>query len=407
VCGVNSMGHKSILIIGNYPPPFGGVPRHLEYLVPHLVQQGWDVHVLSGGDSGVECLDGFTVYKYPRAEKASRLLSSLLAHPRRSLHIRSALKAPLRDLLSDVARISFGREIIRKNKVCLIKAYNLLAAGPVGAYLSEEFGIPLVLTNFGEIHSHRSFFDRCPGLAEYICGRATRLLSCSAHCANSYRLIGMSPSVEVVYYGVDLAMFTPDNDGTEVRKRLGIGVNDEIVLFVGRMVEDMGLKTVLDATPFMLERHERAKVVLVGATGDLVPAARGLERVHEGRVFVLPDVPFPELPSYYAAASLVVAPTQGDRACSSLAALEAMATGKPVVASTAGGIPEIVTHGETGLLVSPGAATALAESVLGLLANRSRLAEMGRRCRCRAESMFSTEKTNARMAQIFQEICGE
>ena len=69
---------KSILIIGNYPPPFGGVPRHIEYLAPFLVKRGWKVHILSGGSTGTENKEGFTVYKPTKEEKLKAIAEFFL-----------------------------------------------------------------------------------------------------------------------------------------------------------------------------------------------------------------------------------------------------------------------------------------------------------------------------------------
>jgi hypothetical protein len=60
---------RSILLFGNYPPPFGGVPVHLKYLAPYLAQKGWSVHVLSmaGNQNWVrvpsQAMDGCTIHR--------------------------------------------------------------------------------------------------------------------------------------------------------------------------------------------------------------------------------------------------------------------------------------------------------------------------------------------------------
>ena len=108
----------------------------------------------------------------------------------------------------------------------------------------------------------------------------------------------------------------------------------------------------------------------------------------------------------YAAADLVVAPTAGDRACSSLAAAEALATGRPVVASAVGGISELVHDGETGALVPPGNPLALAESVLRLAADAECRRALGARGRRWIEAEWDTRLVLGRMAAVLDEAAG-
>ena len=74
-----------------------------------------------------------------------------------------------------------------------------------------------------------------------------------------------------------------------------------------------------------------------------------------------------------------------------LAVLEAMAMGRPVVATTTGGLPEVVRHGETGLLVPPGNEIALAEAIVALLGDPERADSMGQAGRRRVSALFSEE----------------
>jgi glycosyltransferase involved in cell wall biosynthesis len=121
-------------------------------------------------------------------------------------------------------------------------------------------------------------------------------------------------------------------------------------------------------------------------------------------VVVLENVPNDELPSLYAATDLVVVPTIGDRACSSLAAAEGLATGRPVVATRVGGIPEVVHDGETGMLIPPDDARALAEAVLALAADPARRRTLGARGRAWAESEWDSRVVLGRMADVLAEV---
>jgi len=401
------MKKKSVLIIGNYPPPFGGVPRHIEYLVPYLVEKGWNVHVLSGGNSGIEYKNGFSVYKPNRLSKVYNLIKTFCRINKKcSFDFKSIRRKHPRKWLRYMIYISFGREIIEKEHIAIISAYNLYSYAPIGAVLSDEYNIPLVVTNFGEIYSMNNFVKNNSDLIKYICKIAKKLLAMSYHCAQSYKLLGLAPDVEVIPYGVDVEKFSSNKDGSKIRYKLGINASDKAVLFVGRLIKDMGLHTLLESIPKVLQTKEEIKFIIVGQKGELLPIALQLAEKYKHSVFVMPNVPFGELPSYYAASTIVVAPTQGERACGSLAAIEAMATGKPVIASSVGGVPEIVIDRKIGLLISPEDPDALRSAILSLLQDETAIDKMGMIGRKRVEEFYDNNKTNQKIELLFRELSG-
>jgi glycosyltransferase involved in cell wall biosynthesis len=89
-----------------------------------------------------------------------------------------------------------------------------------------------------------------------------------------------------------------------------------------------------------------------------------------------------------------------------VAALEAMAAGKPVIASRVGGLPELVADGETGLLVAPKNVEGLAEAIVRLAGERSLALEMGKRGAARARASFSVENMAAQNEAYYYELVG-
>jgi glycosyltransferase involved in cell wall biosynthesis len=99
-------------------------------------------------------------------------------------------------------------------------------------------------------------------------------------------------------------------------------------------------------------------------------------------------------------AAAVVVPSLGEGF--GMVALEAMERARPVIASAVGGLPEIVAHGETGLVVPPGDAPALAEAIAELAVNLEHAAEMGRAGRGRALSEFPPERCVERIEELYR-----
>jgi glycosyltransferase involved in cell wall biosynthesis len=397
-----------ILLVGNYPPPFGGVPRHLEDLVPHLVRSGWDVHVLSGPAGPDMQANGYAIYRArPRLQRRLAMLpflGGLVAAGNSGPALTAATRLPAVEWFSHLSHASRGARIIKTANIRVISGYNLLSGGTIALILGELYDIPVVVTNLGEIYSHGIEIRRRRRMVERIVTRAAALLSPTEHCARSYRELGLSPQVKVIHHGIALDRFTPEVSGDVVRQRAGFSPGQEVVLFLGRLISDMGLHTLIAAIPIVLAALPNTGFLIAGGAGELLNEARVAAARWPDRVSVSVDVPLNELPAYYAAATVVAAPTRGARACGSLAAAEAMATARPVVASNVGGIPEFVADGETGLLVPPETPERLAAALIELLSDPTRRATFGAAGRRRVKALFDTEATNRDFERVFRDV---
>ena len=401
-----------VLLFGNHPPPFGGVPTHVKDLAGHLARHGWTVHVLSmaGDRAAPQLTGGYTVHRPSRGEQLESLQRLLRHHP--GFGATQALRFPRlslgspRTFLGFLSLAAICWEIARRDNLQLISAYHLFAAGLAGAWAAELLGIPLVTTVFGEIYAQPELYRRWRREVRYVVESSKALSSCSHHCARSFELLGITPQVRTIHYGVNTAEFSPAVDPTLVRIRHGVGPKDRVVLYVGRMVREMGLHVLLAAVPRLLEADPRIKVIMVGGSGDLRDKAEACAAAHPGRVFVVPDVPQSELPHYYAAATVAVSPSVNERACLGLAVAEAMATARPVVVTRIGGGPELVEDDANGLLIPPGDSSALADAVLSLVRDEERCHRLGDRGALVARHSFDREATNQRMEQLFREVHG-
>jgi glycosyltransferase involved in cell wall biosynthesis len=398
---------RGILLFGNHPPPFGGVPTHLQYLSTYLAERGWRVHVLSmAGVRRDPEITQYTVHRPPPGELHRALARDTLARPgtRWSQARRSSrfIADSPRLFLGCLALSAFALDLVRRYDLQVIGAYHLLAAGLASAWVAEELGLPLVTTVFGEIHAAPDQYQRRRAEVEYILRSSRRVLSPSRHCAASLGLLGL-PAAEVVYYGIDTSRFRPGLDGSGVRRRLGLADGDFVVLFVARMVREMGLHVLLASIPQVIREARNVRFVIAGTRGELENDAQTAARLHPEQVFVFSDVGPEELPLLYAAASIAVTPSINQRACLGLAVAEAMASAKPVIVSRIGGGPELLTDGESGLLVPPNDPAALAQAILCLARQPERLNPMGELGRERATRDFDARVTSRKMEGIFLE----
>jgi glycosyltransferase involved in cell wall biosynthesis len=147
---------------------------------------------------------------------------------------------------------------------------------------------------------------------------------------------------------------------------------------VANLRAEKGHDVLIDAAPQILEAHPDAEFVLAGEgphRDALMERAR--RRGVADRIQFLGQCR--DVPAVLAGADLFVLPSRSEALPN--AVIEAMAAGLPVVASNVGGIPELITDGVSGVLVSPGDPRALAGAVIGVMEEPGRAVQMGREAR--------------------------
>jgi glycosyltransferase involved in cell wall biosynthesis len=220
-----------------------------------------------------------------------------------------------------------------------------------------------------------------------------------------------APRVHVLPNAVDLealdARRTP-GAGTALRESLGLPAGDVLLLSVGRLEANKGFHVLAGALGELERRHPSVpgsswRWALIGDgpfRSQILEAASKAEIV--SRMILPGRVDDRTLAAWYAAADLFVHPTLYEG--SSLVTLEAMAHGLPVVATRAGGLPDKVLPGETGWLVEPGDARALADTLADAIAahgDRPRFGAAGRRL---VEREFSWDAVSDRTIDLYLQL---
>jgi len=249
---------------------------------------------------------------------------------------------------------------------------------------------------------HVRMTDRDPVLDRLLSSLA-RTIVVNSH-AVAKRLAWVRPGkVRCIYNGVDLGRFSIRDPPPSLRESIGLEKDVPVVLSVGRFVAFKGYRYLLEAARRVQEKRPVVHWILVG-DGELRSELEGQCR----RLNLDAQVHFTgwreDIPDILALASLFVLPSLEEPFGRVL--IEAMAMGKAVVATDAGGVPEIVQHGKTGLLVPPAQPKALAEAVLGLLEDPARAARLGAAGRRRAEGSFSLTRHVAAVEALYAELAG-
>lgn len=190
-------------------------------------------------------------------------------------------------------------------------------------------------------------------------------------------------------------------DRDELRRRLGIPEGRDVIGSVGALVPHKGHKYLLAAMPKILGTRPAAMLVLFG-DGPLEAELRreSWERGLQDRVLFAN--PGPEVERYLRCIDLLAHPSTEEGLGTTI--LDAMAARLPVVASRAGGIPEVVQHGVTGWLVPPGAPSELAGAIISLLEDPRRRAQFGESGRARVETEFPVARMRNSVLACYDEV---
>lgn len=175
------------------------------------------------------------------------------------------------------------------------------------------------------------------------------------------------------------------------------------LLFLGNLEKPKGCEYLIRAMAEITRKIPGARLRIIGrGSGELelkkLSNHLGLENNISFEGFVEPE----EIPSYYASTSIVVFPSIWPEPFGRIS-VEAMASGRPVVATRVGGIPEVVEHKKTGLLVEPGNSSQIAEAVLYLLENEDVAKKMGEKGKDEAKK-YSSQAISIQYIEVYRHV---
>jgi 1,4-alpha-glucan branching enzyme len=224
--------------------------------------------------------------------------------------------------------------------------------------------------------------------------RATALLlSTPAAAASIHDLAASSSRIHMLPYGVDTEQFTPSPDSPTAAPE---------ILFLGSLTRRKGIMTLLEAFDAVIRRVPQCRLRIAGA-GPEEGAIRQLLAASPWRssVELAGRVARPFVPELLRRCSVLCVPSLGEPF--GLVALEAMASGKPVVGTDAGGLAHLIPA-RGGRKVPPGDGEALAKALVELLESPALCSDMGKFNRALVESSYSWESIIQRLEAIYHQI---
>lgn len=362
-------------------PHLGGVESHVQGLSRELAARGHEVTVVAARHTSSaperESTDGFDII---RVKPRMVVLRTPIA-PR--------IRSVLRDLPADVVHAHLPPPLSARYAADACEHLRR----PLVITYHCDVEIPSILGAFIETVYRRS-------LGASTLERAARVIVTTKTYAATSRAVWRHNPV-VIPNAVDVHRFGPEVDGRAVRSRLKIPPERPVVLLVGRIVPHKGVEHFLEAA-----RYLPGVQLLVAGEGSSLETMEGL--AHSlgvgDRVRFLGRVSQENLPKIYAACDVFVLPSVSRLEAFGIVALEAMATGKPVVVADIPGVREVIEDGREGLLADPVNPRDLAEKIRRLVADPALRAEMGRRGREKVLATFTTEAVADQILQVYQDV---
>ncbi|KHE93350.1 MAG: glycosyltransferase family 4 protein [Candidatus Scalindua rubra] len=290
-------------------------------------------------------------------------------------------------------------DIIKNKQIDLIHS-NQPRSNLFGAIAAKIKNLPIV---WHERCLERGVFDS-DNIFSFL---PDRIICNSSAVRNRFTKDKIDAKIKIIINGVDLSEFNPELNGSVIRKEFNIDENELVIGTIGRIDPEKGYECFLESARVILQDVRNVRFLIVGGAFNEsslafekslneMPVEKGIDKKTIFTGFRK------DIPQLLASMDVVVLPS-GIDACSRVL-FEAMAMQKPVVATNAGGTPEIVQDGITGLLVKPRDSSDMAESIMKLLQNKPLSEQYGKAGRKRVEEMFTIERNIKETENVYLEL---
>ncbi|WOX58351.1 glycosyltransferase family 4 protein [Methanoculleus receptaculi] len=363
------MGLRICILSVDFLPNVGGIAAHIYELARALRSLGNDVTIVTFRDAFFapkeETVDGLHIVRVYLPK------NTVLLYPVFALFEYFTVK-----------------RIVREKKIDLLHSHYVFPDGFVSRLQS---GVPGVATEHTSGFLDRLERGRMLWLYRWVYARMDQIIAPSDELAGAVGSLGVPrQKITFVSNGVDTDKFSPEVPPRDLRKQYTLAPETRIVLCPRRLEPKNGVKYLVEAVPAVLRECPDTRFFIVGGSYPdqlVLLQKRARELGVQNHIIFAGSVPNAEMPSWYTAADVVVLPSLKE--ATSIAGLEAMACGKPLVGTNVGGIPYLIDDGKTGLLVEPKDPPGLADALVNVLTNDTTRREMGVAARKKAVDLFS------------------
>jgi len=358
------------MVTSSYPRfPGDGIGSFVEPIAKSVAARGHRVHLVAPWDPAIRRPaeeDGVQFHFFKYAPVRALNVFGYSGGLRADTTLRGAawMAAPF----AMAAGWWAANRVARKHRATVMHAHWVIPSGVLAA--GAKPSLPLVVSLHGSdvFVAERNWIAKQAARAAF--RRAGWITACSDDLRNRAVAIGApSDRIETVPYGVDAARFRPDPEARRaIRQELGIG-EAPLVVSAGRLVKKKGFEYLMDAAHLL--RDVSGLTVAIAGDGDLRDELTARAARSAGHVRLIGNRSQDDIARLCAAADVIAVPSIRDDSGNVDGlpnfALEALASGTPVVSSRAGGLPQAIDDGRTGRLVAERDAVGLASAIRALL----------------------------------------
>jgi len=318
-----------------------------------------------------------------------------------------SLKAFRKFLLCQAPRIKLFVQAIRENKIDLIHTHNDLPGGKSEIIAARITGVPCISHNHG--YPKMTLFD-------IFFARFVDTFIFISKDVEQYHIAQGKPHAKaaIIHNGVDLSQFTRYYDAAQVRKEFHCKPDEPLIGLIGRIDWWKGHDYFLEAIARVANQFSGLKAMIIGEIGGKNWSDRNRQyfnKLHSliNSLGLKEKIIFTglrnDVPRLMAALDVVVH-SSSEPEPFGLVVIEGMAAGKPVVATAAGGVLDIIEGGVNGLLVPCKDSKAMAEAILRLISNQKKAEQMGLAARRRVFEKFTVQHQITSVQNLYDSILG-
>jgi glycosyltransferase involved in cell wall biosynthesis len=375
-------------------PYQGGTEKHIHEVGMRLAKKGFDVTVLCSripGNKKHEEIDGIHV------KRVDTLLYIDTLPPYSPVPPPVAI-APL------MSKAILGE--CNKQDIFHINNRFFYSPADAKAINEEEKGLCLTLHNARTkgINPTTDFlgtiYDRTSG--RQIMAEADHIFGVSQNTLDITSPRKFKAKTSVSYNGVNSEIYSPKVSGDAMRKKYNLR-NKKVLLTVCRLERQKGISYLLEAVKKLVKKDSSFVWVILGK-GTMLPLLKmaKLDPRYRDNILVIDEkITENELAQLYSACDAFVLPSVWEPF--GMVICEAMAAEKPVISTTAGGIPEIVTK-DVGTIVRPRSAEELYDAISCMFADEQKMRKMGKAGRVRVKKHFTWDRTADCYAKVYKEL---
>ena len=407
---------KICMISSTYPRYKGDVtPSFVHELAKKIAESGIEVHVVSPHHKVAKCeeyLEGVFVHRFRYMLPSE--LETLTTGGGMPPKIQKSLIAKVEMLPYLLSSFLKSIRTCSKHQIDVIHAHWFFPSGVVGVLLKKLLHRPLVVTGMGvEFFLTKQKYKWLAFLWRWVAANADECVFNSNASKAAAESIGVRKSI-VISFGVDVNRFAPMKTRSRLieatRRKYGIP-NRVIILTVGRLVERKGFRYLIQAMPHILKRISDAVLIIVGdgpERSSLTKLVRELGL--NDHVRLIGNVAPSDLPLLYNACDVFVLPAvtdaSGDQEGFGLVLCEAMSCGKPVIGTRVGGILDVISEGQDGILVEEKSVEQLSEAVVQVATDFKLAMFLGENARVSAVNKFSCEHAAREYVSLYASLLG-